>query len=221
MAPDNDSGNEQPENGKRRVPPAGPRGAQTNLVAPASVASGSVGPQREISRAAEARILREGEAARLALGIRTAREALTDPGVLDAKRLGRLGRDGLARFIAELRHGALGTGRPIGPPASTPARPGPSGGADERVSTPPTVPDAAPPAAAGRQPSDQAARTGSSGKGVLARTAPAARTARLAGWWQSQTQGHPGFEARARRWGCLAGALPIIAGLVWLAMTHR
>lgn len=230
MTPDND--NQQPGGGERPVPPAGPRREQTRPIAPGSLASGSVGLHRETSRwAAEERILREGEAARLALARRTAREALADPAILDAKRLGRLGPDGLARFIAELRHGALGTTGQADVPASTTgdsARPSPPGGAGG-ASTPRVLPNAAPSAAGRRRASDQSARTGSSGARAPARgstptrppTVPTPRTASFAGWWRSQKEGRPSFEARARRWGGLAGLLLIVAGLVLLAMVHR
>jgi hypothetical protein len=65
-------------------------------------------PPAEAHKAAEAAILRDGEAARLALARQTALKVLTDPGVLTTKRLARLGSDGVARFVEELRRAALG-----------------------------------------------------------------------------------------------------------------
>ncbi len=65
-------------------------------------------PRADARKAAEAAILRDGEAARLALARQTALKALTDPSVLTAKRLARLGSDGVARFVDELRRAALG-----------------------------------------------------------------------------------------------------------------
>ena len=89
-------------------------------------------------QAVEEAILDEGRAARLALARRTAREALTDPGAISARRLSRLGPDGLARFIKELRREAgtavarnpIGNGersagaRPGGSRLRRPAKPG-------------------------------------------------------------------------------------------------
>ena len=65
-------------------------------------------PPAEARKAAEAAILRDGEAARLALARQTALKVLTDPNVLTAKRLARLGSDGVARFVDELRRATLG-----------------------------------------------------------------------------------------------------------------
>lgn len=83
------------------------RGLSEEALGPSSHALGSGLPRSESARqAVEEAILDEGRAARLALARRTAREALTDPGAISARRLSRLGPDGLARFIRELRHEA-------------------------------------------------------------------------------------------------------------------
>lgn len=65
-------------------------------------------PLADRREAAEAAILRDGEAARLMLARQTALKVLADPGVLTTKRLARLGSDGVARFVEELRRAALG-----------------------------------------------------------------------------------------------------------------
>ncbi len=179
------------------VPPAG-----TSPAAP-SPAQGTTGRV-----AAEQRILREGEAARLALAQRTALEVLAKPGVLDAKRLSRLGPNGLARFVAELRASALGLAQPaVSPPAAS--RPSPKT-SDRAAGTPA---DSVLPAV----------RSAGATRPALARrpTAPTLRRAEFAGWWLSQRTGQAGFETQARRWGVLAGIVPILASLAWLALTRR
>ena len=159
---------------------ATPQQAETRSVAPTA----AYGVTARV--AAEQRILREGEAARLALAQRTALEVLAEPGVLDAKRLRRLGTEGLACFVAELRAAALGSAQPAAPAA------------------PPVQLAEAPPRAPARRPA-----------------APALRRAEFTGWWLSQRAGRAGFEAQARRWGVLAGLVPLLASLAWLALSHR
>lgn len=83
------------------------RGRPEKTLRPSTHAPGSGLPRSASAReAVEEAILDEGRAARLALARRTAREALTDPGAISARRLSRLGPDGLARLIGELRHEA-------------------------------------------------------------------------------------------------------------------
>lgn len=83
------------------------RGRPEEALGPSTHAPGSGLPRSASSReAVEEAILDEGRSARLALARQTAREALTDPGAISARRLRRLGPDGLARFIRELRREA-------------------------------------------------------------------------------------------------------------------
>ena len=160
---------------------------------------------------AEERILREGEAARLALARRTAREALAEPGVLDAKRLSRLGPDGLARFAAELCQLALGTRQPpVAPSSST--RQGSSLGKADRRSTD----SANASAGAVNRPAGAVRRAAATRP-----AAPAFRRAKFAGWWQWQKDNRARFEVRAWCWGAVAGLIAILAGLAWLALTHH
>jgi hypothetical protein len=182
------------------VPPAGTGTAASSAPRGATVRG-----------AAEQRILREGEAARLALAQRTALEVLAKPSVLDAKRLSRLGPDGLARFVAELRASALGLAQPaVSPPAAPAASRPPPKTSDRAAGTP----------AASVLP---AVRSAGATRPALAQgpTAPAPRRAEFAGWWLSQRTGQTGFETQARRWGVLAGIVPILASLTWLALTRR
>lgn len=172
-------------------------------------------PQADARKATEAAILREGEAARLALARQTAHKVLTDPGVLTAKRLARLGSDGLARFVAELRHASLAQVRPGSASASaarsgthtaaSDQRGGHSGGANRSgtgkaaVRVKPGAP------APGRAKSVQPKTIG---------------VATIPGWWQSTREGAPHFEEQARRGGLFAGGLVLVACFLLLAFTR-
>lgn len=172
-------------------------------------------PQADARKAVEAAILREGEVARLALARQTALKALTDPGVLTAKRLARLGSDGLARFVAELRHASLVNVRQ-GSKSAPAARSG--------------VSAVAPGQRNGRSGSANRSGTGE----AAARVKPKALApgpvksvqsktigvATIPGWWRSTREGAPHFEERARRGGMFAGGLALAACLLLLALTR-
>ncbi len=172
-------------------------------------------PQADAQKAAEAAILREGEAARLALARQTALKALTEPDVLTAKRLARLGSDGLARFVAELRHASLVNVRQgsasapaarSGTSAAVPGqRNGRSGSADRSGTGE---------AAARVKPNAPAP---SPVKSVKSKTIGVAT---IPGWWRSTREGGPHFEEQARRGGIFAGGLVLAACLLLLAFTR-
>ena len=227
MAPANDNG----IGGESRVPSVTPTPSLTGEAAAASEEA-----QRRLARmAAEERVLREGEAARFDLARQLAREAITDPEALDPKRLSRLGASGLARFATELREAALGSAKPLARPAERPGPPASSAPV-------PALAARGVPVASAAQVGSCAAHVGGpvAGRGEgktrtgsfvpppsrktpvqTRRPAPSPpRTAAFVGWWKSQRDGHALFEARARRWGVLAGMLLIAACLTFLATTQ-
>lgn len=172
-------------------------------------------PQADARKAAEAAILRDGEAARLALARQTALKALTDPGVLTAKRLARLGSDGVARFVAELRHASLGNVRQ-GATSAPAARPGMSAterdrpsertGSANRLFSGKT--------SAGTKPTKPApTRSKSAGPGAIG-------VATIPGWWRLTREGAPHFEVEARRGGMFAGSVVLMVCLLLLALTR-
>ncbi len=88
-------------------------------------------------QAIENAILDEGRAARLALARRTAQEALLNPGAITARRLNRLGPDGLSRFIEEMRLGARSTlGQSVPQSRERTARANPDGTQPPRYAKP-------------------------------------------------------------------------------------
>lgn len=135
----------------------------------------------------EAEILRVGAIERRDLARLTARKALADPTVLTPQRLARLGRDGLARFVVELRHGALGE------PAQ-PRRPVPTSVAQPVASTKPHPTNAAPSNTNTAKPKPKAAPP---------TTTPS--VGRIAGWWLNIRLDELRIDGTARRWGYAAG----------------
>lgn len=172
-------------------------------------------PQADARKETEAAILRDGEAARLALARQTALKALTDPGVLTAKRLARLGSDGLARFIAELRHASLVNVRQ-GSPSTPAARSGTSVAASGQAD--------------GRSGSANRSGTGKAAVRVKPNAPAPGRSksvqsktigvATIPGWWRLTREGAPHFEEQARRGGMLSGGLVLVACLLLLALTR-
>lgn len=103
-------------------------GANDNNPGGSAVGLGAAHPTHsDALRAAEEAALAAGEAARHDLAVETARQLLVDPRVLDRKRLGRLGRDGVAILVAELQRLVPSPVRrwpdpnPAGPPAPAPS----------------------------------------------------------------------------------------------------
>lgn len=180
MSEDNGAGSEPPTSGRR---PATPQSA-----------SFSRSPAPKVRDAAEAAILKDGKAARFALARQTALKAMSDPGVLTPKRLARLGADGMAHFVDELRQAALGSAKHDS--ANKPAT---------RLSS-----MAAVASVKGKEPARYPA------KPVDSKTIGVAT---IAGWWRSTSEGAPHFEAQARRHGWLAGSLAMLACLALLQCT--
>lgn len=169
-------------------------------------------PQADARKAAEAEILREGEAARLALARQTALKALTEPDVLTAKRLARLGSDGLARFVAELRHASLVNARQ-GSASAPAARSGTSVAAPgQRNGRSGSADRSGPGEAAARVKPNAPAPGPVKSKTIGVATIP--------GWWRSTREGAPHFEEQARRGGIFAGGLVLAACLLLLAFTR-
>ena len=143
--------------------------------------------------------LEEGRAARRELALRTAREVIATPNILDGKRLSRLGQDGVALFVAELRRTLPGPGKaePNSPPpgsmavAAKPRRSSASASMDRPASARP----------AGQAEPKRAGKAAS----VKARTAPLDG---VAGWWAAAAT--PPFEQTAYRRGLILGAFLIL-----------
>jgi hypothetical protein len=155
----------------------------------------------------EAEILRAGVAERLELARQTAHEALADPTTLTPTRLARLGRDGLAQFVAELRRATFGqVAKPRRTEAATPAAPVPvprHSSAAQRRATDATSRSKLEPTAA----PDAAFR-------------PTPRVGRIAGWWQSIDLDDVRIDASARKYGYCAGFITLVA-TVSLLLTWR
>lgn len=178
MNRDNGAGGERPTSGRGPVPPQPSPSARL--------------PKPMTPKEIESAILRDGTAARLALARQTALKALSDPGVLTPKRLSRLGSDGVARFVDELRRSALG-------------------GVKQESSSKPAAPANSKGAAASAK-----AKTSARAQPIDTKTIGVAT---IAGWWQSTSEGAPHFEAQARRHGWLAGSLVMLACLALLRRT--
>ena len=161
-------------------------------------------------------ILREGRDARRQLGQRMARAALNDPQALTAKRLQRLGPEGLQRFVAELRSG-LGdepqsaSTRSVSDPtigSATPASaPGLSraGGAAGGVGG----------GGGGRSPPPRPSKQGASPEPPRPNDATA-----FQGWWLTCREGRWRFEVKAVLYGLLAGTAALLFSLGLLALTR-
>lgn len=181
MSRGNGAGGERPTSG---------RGPASQQPAP------STRPPAPTAReAAEAAILQDGKAARLALARQTALKALSDPGVLTPKRLARLGADGMARFVDELRRATL-----VGAKHDSSSKPATESNSKEAAASAKTETSRRSPA-----------------KPAVSKTIGVAT---IAGWWQSTSEGAPHFEARARRLGLVAGGGVAVAFLLLLAVTR-
>lgn len=148
------------------------------------------GPKPPANHIDEEHNLEEGQRARRELGIATARAALADPRSVDPKRLRRLGQDGMAAFLAELRGHLPGRERRGLVPA-----------ARSRVAR---EPDATSPI-----PAVPSRSAGPSSNPTARKAKPARPLHPVEGWWKRPPK--PAFERTAFRQGLILGAFLILA----------
>lgn len=166
----------------------------------------------------EAEILHAGAIERLELARLTARKALADPTSLTQERLARLGQDGVARFVVELRQAVLGVGpepgRSVQAAQARPvdaAKPRVPNGAKAESNTGKFNP--------GKSGAGQPNATKPDPKAALPKANP--RIGRIAGWWQTIHLDDVRIDGTARRWGYVAGLcalMPAVAVILALRL---
>lgn len=156
-------------------------------------------------------VLREGRDARRQLGQRMARAALNDPRALTAKRLQRLGPEGLQRFVAELRS-ELGdepqsaSTRSVSAPTNSTAKPATPAGQSKAGGAA---------GGGGRSPPPRPSAQGAFPEPPRPNDATA-----FQGWWLTCREGRWRFEVKAVLYGLLVGTTTLLLSLGLLALTR-